>query len=81
MLIENVKSINGTSTTATDKRFNGKDPKKLDKLKVTPKMRQNPQKIKSKRDMSANPGNQRNRITNELLKLEKSGALNNLPKV
>lgn len=31
--------------------------------------------------MSANPSAQRNRITNELLKLEKSGALNNLPKV
>lgn len=44
-------------------------------------MRQNQQKLKSKRDMSANSGAQRNKFTNEMLKLEKSGALNNLPKV
>lgn len=43
-------------------------------------MKQTQQKVKSKRDMSAHSGNQRNKFTTELLKLEKSGALNNLPK-
>lgn len=66
---------------ATEKADQNKAEKKPKNSEVTPKTRQNPQKLRSKRDMSANPSAQRNRITNELLKLEKSGALNNLPKV
>jgi cytosolic carboxypeptidase protein 2/3 len=77
--LENGKSNSNTTVTATEKRLNSKDPKKLEKLKITPKIGQNSQKITSKRDMSA--VNQRNRVTTELLKLEKSGALNNLPKI
>jgi hypothetical protein len=38
-------------------------------------------KTKSKRDMSANPGVQRNKYASELLRLEKNGVLKNLPKI
>lgn len=76
------KSQNSTApTTATEQSNVGKSGNKLKNVEVTPKMRQNIQKMKSKRDMSANPSAQRNKFTNELLRLEKSGALNNLPKI
>jgi len=76
------KSKNSTSSTsAIDKCNITKNGKKIRNTEAAAKIRQNPGKLRSKRDMSANPMNQRNKVANELLKLEKSGALNNLPKV
>lgn len=81
-LADKSRSSNAQSTATESKNtWNKKNTRKFRNLEVTPKMRQNQQKLKSKRDMSANSGAQRNKYTNEMLKLEKSGALNNLPKV
>lgn len=50
-----------------------KSGKKLKNIEVTPKIRTNQLKTRSKRDMSANPTALRNKIQNEIARLEKIG--------
>ena len=74
-------SATNTVADTTDKANFIKSGKKLKNLEITPKIRTHTHKIRSKRDMSANPNALRNKYQNEIAKLEKSGFINSLPKV
>jgi len=58
-----------------------KSGKKLKNLESIPKNRSHQYKIRSKRDMSANPNALKNKFLNEIARMEKKGIINSLPKI